>query len=68
MLRNRSRIKSLYDVPAGTGVFLTPSGSDAEYIPLQIVKTLSKGRKVRKPHNAGIFVASARRDCRNAFG
>eukprot|EP00960_Hanusia_phi_P046294 757738-Hanusia_phi.AAC.1 len=42
----RSRIKSLYDLPAGTEVFLCPSGSDAEYMPLLIAKTLNKGRKV----------------------
>jgi hypothetical protein len=42
----RSKIKSLYKVPAGTEVFLCPSGSDAEYIPLQIAKILTKGRKI----------------------
>lgn len=42
----RSRIKTLYNVPPGTEVFLCPSGSDAEYIPLLIAKTLNKGRKV----------------------
>ena len=42
----RSRIKTLYNVPPGTEVFLCPSGSDAEYIPLLIAKTLNKGRKI----------------------
>eukprot|EP00290_Baffinella_frigidus_P025015 CAMPEP_0180252838 /NCGR_PEP_ID=MMETSP0987-20121128/39262_1 /TAXON_ID=697907 /ORGANISM="non described non described, Strain CCMP2293" /LENGTH=417 /DNA_ID=CAMNT_0022221629 /DNA_START=131 /DNA_END=1384 /DNA_ORIENTATION=- len=42
----RSRIKVLYKLPAGTEIFLCPSGSDAEYIPLLIAKTLNKGRKV----------------------
>jgi hypothetical protein len=28
-------------MPEGTGVFLTPSGSDAEYIPLLIAKILN---------------------------
>jgi hypothetical protein len=42
----RSRIKSLYDLPAGVDVVLCPSGSDAEYIPLQIAKILNKGRKI----------------------
>lgn len=43
----RSQIKSIYRLPAGTEVFLCPSGSDAEYIPLLIAKTLNKGKKVR---------------------
>eukprot|EP00277_Geminigera_cryophila_P001574 CAMPEP_0179416164 /NCGR_PEP_ID=MMETSP0799-20121207/6642_1 /TAXON_ID=46947 /ORGANISM="Geminigera cryophila, Strain CCMP2564" /LENGTH=489 /DNA_ID=CAMNT_0021188997 /DNA_START=57 /DNA_END=1526 /DNA_ORIENTATION=+ len=42
----RSSIKTLYNLPAGTEVFLCPSGSDAEYIPLLIAKTLNKGRKI----------------------
>mmetsp|Transcript_30261 Transcript_30261/g.59091 ORF Transcript_30261/g.59091 Transcript_30261/m.59091 type:complete len:496 (+) Transcript_30261:65-1552(+) len=42
----RSKIKSMSQVPAGTEVFLCPSGSDAEYIPLQIAKILTKGRKI----------------------
>jgi len=42
----RSSIKTLYKTPPGTEVFLCPSGSDAEYIPLLIAKTLNKGRKV----------------------
>ena len=42
----RSRIKSIYHLAAGTEVFLCPSGSDAEYIPLLIAKTLNKGKKV----------------------
>ena len=42
----RSRIKSLYKLPGGVEVILCPSGSDAEYIPLQIAKILNKGRKI----------------------
>lgn len=42
----RSSIKSSYNLPPGTEVFLCPSGSDAEYIPLLIAKTLNKGRRV----------------------
>ncbi len=42
----RSRLKSIYNLPAGTEIFLCPSGSDAEYIPLLIAKTLNKGKKV----------------------
>lgn len=34
----RQRIKALYKLPEGTGVFLMPSGSDAEYIPLLIAQ------------------------------
>jgi hypothetical protein len=45
----RSRLKSLYKLPAGSEIFLCPSGSDAEYIPLLIAKTLNKGRKVLEP-------------------
>mmetsp|Transcript_47805 Transcript_47805/g.74602 ORF Transcript_47805/g.74602 Transcript_47805/m.74602 type:complete len:233 (+) Transcript_47805:90-788(+) len=42
----RTQLKTLYDLPPGSEVFLCPSGSDAEYIPLLIAKTLSKGRKI----------------------
>ena len=42
----RDRLVGLYDLPENTGVFLTPSGSDAEYIPLLIAKILNKGKKV----------------------
>lgn len=34
----RNTIKSLYKLPEKTGVFLMPSGSDAEYIPLLIAQ------------------------------
>jgi len=37
----RTRLIKAYGMPAGTGVFLTPSGSDAEYIPLLIAKLLN---------------------------
>lgn len=33
-------------MPQGSGVFLMPSGSDAEYIPLLIAQELNKGKKV----------------------
>jgi len=36
MHETREKIKDLYSLPEGTGVFLMPSGSDAEYIPLLI--------------------------------
>jgi hypothetical protein len=42
----RERIKQLYGLPEGTGVFLMPSGSDAEYIPLLIAQVLNKGKPV----------------------
>ena len=35
----RQRLIKAYGMPEGTGVFFTPSGSDAEYIPLLIVHT-----------------------------
>jgi hypothetical protein len=34
----------MYELQEGTGVFLMPSGSDAEYIPLLIAKTLNEGK------------------------
>lgn len=34
----RSRLLKAYNLPEGTGVFLTPSGSDAEYIPLMFCR------------------------------
>lgn len=37
---------NVYDLPVGTGIFLTPSGSDAEYIPLLIAQLLNKGKKI----------------------
>ena len=37
----RQRIIDAFGLPEGTGVFLTPSGSDAEYIPLVIAKLLN---------------------------
>lgn len=33
-------------MPEGTGVFLTPSGSDAEYIPLLIAKILNPVKEI----------------------
>ena len=33
---SRDRLKKAYNLPEGTGIFLMPSGSDAEYIPLLI--------------------------------
>ena len=54
----RSRIKSLYHLPAGTDVFLCPSGSDAEYIPLLIAKTLNKRKKVETLNLDQSFVRS----------
>jgi hypothetical protein len=42
----RLRLMKVYDMPEGTGVFLMPSGSDAEYIPLVIAKLLNPGKDV----------------------
>lgn len=36
----------VYKLSKGTGVFLSPSGSDAEYIPLLIAKLLNPGKSV----------------------
>ena len=41
MHETRERIIDLYSLPEGTGVFLMPSGSDAEYIPLLIAQILN---------------------------
>ena len=41
MARTRERIINLYGLHEGTGVFIMPSGSDAEYIPLAVAKGLS---------------------------
>ena len=42
----RDRISKAYELPKGTGVFLSPSGSDAEYFALLIVKLINPGKKV----------------------
>jgi hypothetical protein len=44
--QTRADLTRLCGLPEGTGVFLTPSGSDAEYIPLLIVKALNPGKKI----------------------
>ena len=42
----RSRLKKLLDLPEGAEVILCPSGSDAEYIPLAIARTLHPDAKI----------------------
>jgi hypothetical protein len=42
----RERLAKAYDLPEGTGIFLMPSGSDAEYIPLLIAKILNEGKDI----------------------
>lgn len=42
----REQLRKAYKLSDNTGVFLTPSGSDAEYIPLLIAKILNPGKKV----------------------
>jgi Asparagine synthase len=42
----RSRIANLLELPEGTEVILCPSGSDAEYIPLLIAKTLHPNARI----------------------
>lgn len=44
--RTRERLHSVMKLPADTGCFLMPSGSDAEYIPLLITKTLNPGKPI----------------------
>ena len=46
MRAQQDKLAKLYNLPEGTGVFLMPSGSDAEYIPLLIAKTLNPGKPV----------------------
>ena len=43
----RKRLADLFKLPKGSGIFLTPSGSDAEYIPLLITKLLNPGKEIR---------------------
>ena len=38
----RSQIKRLYNLPEGTGIVLTPSRYDAQYIPILVAKALNK--------------------------
>lgn len=42
----RDKLKEAYSLPEGTGVFLMPSGSDAEYIPLLIAQILNQGKPI----------------------
>ena len=46
MSQIKLRIMKAYDLPKGTGVFLSPSGSDAEYFALLIAKLLNPGKKI----------------------
>jgi len=41
MHETRNRLTNIYGLEDGTGIFLMPSGSDAEYIPLVIAKLLN---------------------------
>jgi hypothetical protein len=40
------RLKNAFELDDGTGIFLTPSGSDAEYIPLLVMKVLNPGKEI----------------------
>jgi len=42
----RERISKHYHLPEGTAVFIMPSGSDAEYIPVLVAKALNEGKKI----------------------
>lgn len=42
----RSRLKELLALPAGSEIILCPSGSDAEYIPLAIARTLHPNAEI----------------------
>lgn len=39
-------MRALYNLPEGTGIFITPSGSDAEYIPLLITQILNEDKAI----------------------
>lgn len=41
----RNEIIRLYDLPAGTGIILTPSRYDAQYIPILIARALNKDKE-----------------------
>ena len=42
----RTRISKVFELPKGTGVFLSPSGSDAEYFALLIAKLLNPKKDI----------------------
>jgi hypothetical protein len=44
MQETREKLMQLYSLPQGTGIFLMPSGSDAEYIPLLVAKLRNHGK------------------------
>jgi len=46
MSSTRKRLIEAYNLSKETGVFLMPSGSDAEYIPLLITKVFNPGKKI----------------------
>jgi hypothetical protein len=46
MQETREKLMELFELPQGTGIFLMPSGSDAEYIPLLIAKLRNKDKNV----------------------
>ena len=46
MSTTRTRIKEAYGLDEDIGVFLMPSGSDAEYIPLFITKLLNPDKRI----------------------
>lgn len=46
MHQTREKLMEMYSLPEGTGIFLMPSGSDAEYIPLLIAQILNQGKEV----------------------
>jgi len=37
----REELTRLYELPKGTGIILTPSGADAQYIPILVSKALN---------------------------
>lgn len=39
----RQELKRLYELPQDTGIFLTPSGTDAQLIPILVAKCLNPG-------------------------
>ena len=35
----------LYELPEGTGIILTPSGTDAQFVPILVAKALNAGKE-----------------------
>lgn len=40
----REELMRLYELPEGTGIVLTPSGTDAQFVPILVAKCLNAGK------------------------